>query len=142
MYLCWVIIILYSIIILLLYSIIILLLYSIIILLYYTLLLLLYSIIYYTLLFFRSISSSLISHPVLLSLSSSLPNPLIPSPSSSSSYSSPFISSASPHSFYTCRYLYTITYVLSSSLPSQIFSPRVFYRIEDGCVGLVRLFVF
>jgi len=41
-----------------------------------------------------------------------------------------------PHSFYTCRYLPTLIYILSSSVHSQQFSPRMFYRrrmVEVWC---------
>jgi len=102
--------------------------YSII--LYYYILILLY-IIHYTYIILLYI----ISYTLLLIYLPSSSDIFFPSPYSSSTI--PFQLS---HSFYTCRYLYTFTYIPSSSLP-QILSPRMFYRRRNGCVGLMRLLV-
>ena len=52
-------------------------------------------------------SSSLLIYPSSFLLSSTLSSPLLPSPPLPSSLPPPH-----PHSFYTCRYLHTLTYTL------------------------------
>jgi hypothetical protein len=109
------------------YTIIIL--YYYILHIYYIIILLYYYIIYYTLLFLWSI---LPNHP-------SFPPLLIPS--SFILIFLPFLSSSPSQSFYTCRYLYILTYILPSFiLPNHLISskshPACFIGLR--CVGVVK----